>query len=96
MDNPLVNSDLELGKFGEYMLRSRIVHEKYARYYVGWVRKFLSQPGHKPVGPAGIVSAERRVACRREVAIESRMKREKDDPSTPRGRSRSKPGAPAP
>jgi len=36
-------SDLELGRFGEYLLKSRIVPEKYARYYVSWVRKFLSQ-----------------------------------------------------
>ena len=36
-------SDLELGRFGEYLLKSRIVPEKYARYYVSWVRKFLAQ-----------------------------------------------------
>jgi len=36
-------SELELGRYGEYLLKSRIVAEKYARYYVGWVRKFLAQ-----------------------------------------------------
>ena len=36
-------SDLELGRFAEFLLKSRIVPEKYARYYVAWVRKFLSQ-----------------------------------------------------
>ena len=35
------DSDLELGRFAEFLLKSRIVPEKYARYYVAWVRKFL-------------------------------------------------------
>jgi hypothetical protein len=34
---------LALGRFAEYRLKSRIVAEKYARYYVAWVRKFLAQ-----------------------------------------------------
>jgi hypothetical protein len=37
---------LELANFGEYLLKSRIVAEKYAPYYVGWVRKFPARaPG---------------------------------------------------
>ncbi len=43
MSNQHSESDLELGRFGEYLLKSRIVPEKYARYYVAWVRKFLAQ-----------------------------------------------------
>ena len=43
----LRDSELELGRFGEFLLRSRIVAEKYARYYVGWVRKFLQQVPEK-------------------------------------------------
>jgi len=34
---------LELGRFGEYLLKSRIVAEKYAPYYVRWVRRFMTQ-----------------------------------------------------
>ena len=30
--------------FGEYSLRSRIADEKHARFYVGWVRRFLGRP----------------------------------------------------
>lgn len=33
-----------LAGFGEYLLRSRIVDEMHARYYVGWVRQFLRRP----------------------------------------------------
>ena len=36
-------SDLELGRFGDFLLKSRIVAERHARYYVAWVRKFLAQ-----------------------------------------------------
>jgi len=32
-----------LSAFGEYLLRSRIVDEKHARFYVGWVRRFLNR-----------------------------------------------------
>jgi hypothetical protein len=31
------NRELELGRFGEYLLKSRGVPEKYAPYYVRWV-----------------------------------------------------------
>jgi integron integrase len=43
MYNMQKESELELGRFGEYLLKGRIVPEKYARYYVSWVRKFLVQ-----------------------------------------------------
>ncbi len=38
-----LENELELRNFGDYLLKSRIVPEKYSRYYVGWVRRFLSQ-----------------------------------------------------
>ncbi len=34
--------------FGAYLLRSRIAEEKHARYYVGWVRRFLGKPAVMP------------------------------------------------
>ena len=37
-----------LAAFGEYLLRSRIADEKHARYFVGWVRRFLGQPAVMP------------------------------------------------
>jgi integron integrase len=40
--------DLELGRFGEYLLKSRTVPEKHAPYYVGWVRKYLHRTPAKP------------------------------------------------
>jgi hypothetical protein len=43
MHNQQKENELELGRFGEFLLKSRIVPEKYARYYVGWISKFLSQ-----------------------------------------------------
>jgi len=43
MHNLHSNKEIELANFGEYLLRSRIVAEKYAPYYVGWVRKFLAR-----------------------------------------------------
>jgi hypothetical protein len=43
MHNLNRESELELARFGEYLLKSRIVAEKHARYYVAWVRRFLSQ-----------------------------------------------------
>ena len=35
--------EMGLEEFGEFLLRRRIVPEKNAKYYVGWVRKFLGQ-----------------------------------------------------
>lgn len=43
MSNIRMENELELSRFGEHLLKSRIVPEKYARYYVGWVRRFLLQ-----------------------------------------------------
>jgi len=34
--------ELELGMFGAYLLKSRIVNEKHAPYYVKWVRRYLT------------------------------------------------------
>ena len=42
MQNLHGGSELELGRFGEYLLKSRVVAEKYAPYYVRWVRRFRS------------------------------------------------------
>jgi hypothetical protein len=41
MNNLHGTNELELGRFGEYLLKTRIVPKKYARHYVAWVRKFL-------------------------------------------------------
>jgi hypothetical protein len=49
-------SELELGKFGEYLLKERIVAEKHAPYYVRWVRRFLAE-----VPPKGTASLEDRI-----------------------------------
>ncbi len=43
MDNVRKDNELELGRFWEYLLKSRITPEKYAPYYVRWVRKFMAQ-----------------------------------------------------
>lgn len=40
--------ELEMSRFGEYMLKSRVVPEKYAPYYVKWVRKFMIYVPDKP------------------------------------------------
>jgi len=37
-------TESRLAAFGEYLLRSQIADEKRARYYVGWVRRFLARP----------------------------------------------------
>jgi hypothetical protein len=47
MYNTHDRNSLELGRFGEYLLRRRIVPEKHARYYVEWVRRFLSEVPEK-------------------------------------------------
>ncbi len=48
MDNLMEESEIQLGKSGEYLLKARIVREKYAPYYVRWVRKFISQVPPRP------------------------------------------------
>ncbi len=35
--------EMELSRFGEFLLLRRLVPEKNAKFYVGWVRKFLGQ-----------------------------------------------------
>ena len=37
----LREKEMGLGEFGEFLLRRRIVPERNAKYYVGWVRRFL-------------------------------------------------------
>ena len=49
-------NELELAKFGEYLLKERIVNEKHAPYYVRWVRRFLAE-----VPPKGDISLEDRM-----------------------------------
>ena len=48
MDNVRRDNELELSRFGEYLLKSRIVIEKYAPYHVRWVRKFMAQVPEMP------------------------------------------------
>jgi len=38
MHNRNNDNELEMSRFGEYLLKSRVVAEKYAPYYVRWVR----------------------------------------------------------
>lgn len=40
--------ELELSRFGEYILKARVVPEKYAPYYVRWVRKFMAMVPDRP------------------------------------------------
>ena len=51
--DPEQDRELEMGTFGEYLLKSRIVMDKHAPFYVRWVRKYMTD-GH----PAG-----RLIAC---------------------------------
>ena len=39
----LRENEMGLDEFGEFLLRRRLVPEKNAKFYVGWVRKFLGQ-----------------------------------------------------
>ena len=41
MSNMRKKNELELSRFWEYLLKSRIVTEKYAPYYVGWEWRFM-------------------------------------------------------
>ncbi len=43
MDNVLYNQELQLSRFGAYLLKQQMVREGHERYYVFWVRKFLSR-----------------------------------------------------
>ena len=57
MDKLLVNDELRLSRFGEFLLRQRLIKPGSERYYVIWVRKFLTRPVQVP-----ITSLEDRVA----------------------------------
>lgn len=48
MSNIGNDNELEMSRFGEYLLKTRIVVEKYAPHYVRWVRKFMSMVPDKP------------------------------------------------
>ncbi len=48
MHNTYHENELQLSKFGEYLLRGRLVLEKNARFYVHWVRKFLGEAPDDP------------------------------------------------
>ena len=48
MDNVRRDNELELSRFAEYLLKTRIVVEKYAPYHVPWVRKFMAQVPQRP------------------------------------------------
>ncbi len=37
------DNELELGKFGKYLLVKRLVPERNAKFFVQWVRRFLNQ-----------------------------------------------------
>jgi hypothetical protein len=42
MDKTLQDDELQLARFGEYLLKNQLVPENQARFHVLWVRKFLS------------------------------------------------------
>lgn len=48
MNNHDADMELELARFGEYLLKSRVVPEKYAPYFVRWVRRFMAQVPSRP------------------------------------------------
>jgi integron integrase len=48
MHKSFTESEIELGRFGEFLLKRRIVPEKHAPYYVSWVRRFLTQVPDRP------------------------------------------------
>jgi len=50
MDNLLQNQELQLSGFADYLLKQRLVQDGHARFYVYWVRKFLSQRIKIPMG----------------------------------------------
>ena len=52
--------EMGLEEFGEFLLKRRIVPEKNAKYYVGWVRKFLREVPD-PDDPWGTPSRSARV-----------------------------------
>ena len=44
----LQEKELELGRFGEYLLRRHLAPEFKVKYYVSWVRRFLELPPPQP------------------------------------------------
>ena len=48
MSNIHSDNELEMARFGEYLLKSRVVLEKHAPFYVRWVRKFMDMVPDKP------------------------------------------------
>ena len=53
MDNVLYNQELQLSRFGAYLLKQQMVREGHERYYVFWVRKFLSRRIEVPIPSFG-------------------------------------------
>ena len=53
----LRENEMGLEEFGEFLLRRRIVPEKNAKYYVGWVRKFLREVPDPRLTPAERIEA---------------------------------------
>jgi len=53
MDNVLYNQELQLSRFGEYLLKQKMVQEGHERYYVYWVRKFLARRIEVPIPSLG-------------------------------------------
>lgn len=53
MDNVLYNQELQLSRFGAYLLKQQMVREGHERYYVFWVRKFLSRRIEVPIPSLG-------------------------------------------
>jgi hypothetical protein len=48
MDNLLMNQELQLERFAEFLLKRHLAPERNAPFYVGWVRKFLKQGVRTP------------------------------------------------
>ena len=48
MQKSFQENELELSRFGNFLLRQRLVHEKRAKFYVHWVRKFLGEAPEDP------------------------------------------------
>ncbi len=53
----LRENEMGLEEFGEFLLRRRIVPEKNAKFYVGWVRKFLGQEADPKLSPGERIEA---------------------------------------
>ena len=50
-------NEIELGKFAEWLLSSRLVKEQHAPFHVKWVRRFLERPVSGPMNLAERVDA---------------------------------------